>query len=146
MPTSSYTKVQDYAEQVNKAVHDWSTHDFKLSLALTAPVATNATLSAITEIANGGGYTGGAGGGYTLDTETLTETTGTAKVTIADEVITATGAAIAQFRYLYLYNNTPTSPVDPGVAIFDYGSALDLADGETLTVNFDGAGGVWTMA
>lgn len=143
MPTSAYTKVQDYVEQVNAGVHDWSTHSFKLALALTQPLNTNANLGAITQIATGGGYTSGAGGGYTLDNETLSEASGTAKVVITDEVITATGAAIAQFQYLYMYNDTATS--DPGVAIFDYGSALDLADGETLTVNFDGPGGVWTM-
>lgn len=146
MPTSSYTKVQDYVEQVNKGVHDWSTHSFKVALALTAPAATDATLSAVTQIATGGGYTAGAGGGYTLDNETLSETTGTAKVVIDDEVITATGAAIAQFRYLYIYNDTASSPADAGVFILDYGSALDLAEGETLTANFDGSGGVWTMA
>jgi hypothetical protein len=101
-------------------------------------------LADITQIANGGGYTGGAGGGYTLDTVTLTESNGEAKVTIADEVITATGGAINTFRYLVLYNDTATAPADALVAYFDYGSALNLADTETLTVDF-AATGVWTL-
>ena len=146
MPTSSYYKFNDYAEQVNKGVHDWSTHSFKVALCLTAPVAANATLSALTQIASGGGYTDGAGGGYTLDNETLSEASGTAKMAIDDEVITATGAAIAQFRYPAVYNDSATSPADATVFWMDYGSALDLAEGETLTINFDGSGGVWTMA
>lgn len=143
MPTSSYLKVQDYAEQVNKAVHNWSAHTFKLALSASAIVATVAQLSGVTQIGSGGGY---PSGGYTLDTVSLTETTGTAKVTIADEVITATGGAMDTFRYLYLYNDTATSPADAGVAIFDYGSNLTLADTETLTVDFDGSAGVWTFA
>lgn len=144
MPTSAYFKFLDYAEQVNKAVHNWSTHTFKLAATNVAPNDGMTVLADITQIADGGGYTGGAGGGYTLDTVTLTESNGEAKVTIADEVITATGGAIAAFRYLVLYNDTATSPADALVAYFDYGSALTLADTETLTVDFP-AGGVWTF-
>lgn len=143
MPTSSYTKVQDYAEQVNNGVHVWSSHTFKLALSASAIAATVAQLSGVTQISTAGGYTTG---GYTLDTVTLTETSGTAKLTIADEVITASGASMDAFRYLYLYNDTATSPADAGVAIFDYGSNLTLADTETLTVDFDGTNGVWQFA
>ena len=144
MPTSAYFKFFDYAEQLNKAVHNWSTHTFKLALTNVAPNDGMTVLADITQIANGGGYTGGAGGGYALDTVTLTESNGEAKVTIADEVITATGAAIATFRYLVMYNDTATAPADALVAYFDYGSALNLADTETLTVDF-AATGVWTL-
>lgn len=86
---ASYTKFQDYAEQLNKAVHNWSSHTFKAVFCNTAPVNTNTILGDLTQISNGGGYTGGAGGGLALDTVTLTESSGTAKVTIADEVFTA---------------------------------------------------------
>jgi hypothetical protein len=39
-----------------------------------------------------------------------------------------------------VYNDTPTSPADPLVAWFDYGSSITLIDGETFTVDFDGDG------
>lgn len=146
MPTSSYGKVQDYAEQVNKAVHNWSAHTFKIALSNTSIAGTVADLSGVTQISSGGGYTAGAGGGYTLDTVTLTESSGTAKVTIADEVITATGGAIGTHRYYYLYNDSATSPADAGVCILDYGSALSLADTETLTIDFDATNGLWQLA
>ncbi len=146
MPTSSYGKVQDYAEQLNKGVHNWSTHTFKVALSNSAIAATVADLSGVTQIAATGGYTAGAGGGYALDTVTLSETIGTAKVTIADEVITATGAALPQHRYYYIYNDTATSPADAGVCILDYGSALDLAQNETLTIDFDASTGLWQFA
>lgn len=143
MPTSSYGKVQDYAEQVNKAVHNWSSHTFKVALSNTAIDGTQANLSAITQISASGGYTAGAGGGYALDSVTLTETSGTAKLTIADEVITASGGSVGPFRYLYIYNDSATSPADAGVCWLDYGSSITLADTETLTIDFDGTNGLW---
>lgn len=143
---AAFNKIYDYAEQLNKAVHNWATHTFKAVLCNTAPVATNTVLADLTQISNGGGYTGGAGGGLTLDTVTLSETTGTAKTTIADEVFTASGAAVGPLRYVAIYNDTPTSPVDPLVCWFDYGSSITLADGESLTVDFDPTNGLWQFA
>lgn len=139
---ATYNKFQDYAEQVNKAVHNWSTHTFKLVLTNTAPVATNTVLADLTEIAAGNGYTTG---GVTLDTVTVSETSGTAKVTIADEVITASGGSIGPFRYCVVMNDTPTTPADPLVAWYDYSSNITLADTETFTVDFDATNGLWTF-
>jgi hypothetical protein len=142
---AAYNKFQDYAEQLNKAVHNWSTHTFKAVLTNSAPVATNAVLADLTQISNGGGYTGGAGGGLTLDTVTLTETTGTAKVTIADEVFTASGASVGPLRYVAIYNDTATSPADALVCWFDYGSSITLLDTETFTIDFDATNGLWQL-
>ena len=50
------------------------------------------------------------------------------------EVITATGGAIATHRYYVLYNDSATSPADALVGYLDYGSAVDLADTETMTI------------
>lgn len=142
---AAYNKFQDYAEQLNKGVHIWSSHTFKAVLSNTAPVATNTVLADITQISNGGGYTGGAGGGLTLDTVTLSEASGTAKVTIADEVFTATGASVGPLRYVPIYNDTATSPADALVCWFDYGSAITLADTESLTLDFDASLGLWQL-
>jgi hypothetical protein len=143
---ATYNKFQDYAEQINKGVHNWSGHTFKAVLTNSAPVATNTVLSDLTQISNGGGYTGGAGGGLTLDSVTLTETTGTAKVTIADEVFTATGASVGPFRYVAIYNDSATSPADALIAWYDYGSSITLLDGESFTIDFDGTNGFWQLA
>lgn len=142
---ATYTKIQDYVEQLNKAVHNWATHTFKAVFCNTAPVVTNTVLADLTQISNGGGYTGGAGGGVTLDTVTLSETTGTAKVTIADEVFTASGASVGPLRYVAIYNDTPTSPADPLVCFFDYGSSITLLDTESLTIDFDPTNGLWQL-
>lgn len=142
---ATYNKFQDYVEQVNKAVHNWSSHTYKAALTNSAPIATNTILSDITQISTAGGYTAGAGGGLTLDTVTLTEASGTAKVTIADEVFTATGASVGPFRYVVVYNDSATSPADALVAWFDYGSSITLADTETFTIDFDATNGLWQM-
>lgn len=145
MPTSSFTKFQDFVDQLGRGVHNFGSHTFKLALTNSAPVATNTILTDITQISTGGGYTSGAGGGYTLTGVTWAEASGTAKLTITDLVITATGASVGPFRYLVIYNDTATSPADALIGWYDYGSALTLADTETLTVDFDGTNGVLTV-
>lgn len=142
---AAYNKHQDYAEQLNKGVHNWSTHTFKAALCNTAPTAANAQLSDLTQISTGGGYTSGAGGGLTLDTVTLTESSGTAKVTIADEVFTASGASVGPLRYVDIYNDSATSPADALVCWFDYGSSITLLDTETFTIDFDATNGLWQL-
>lgn len=142
---AAYNKFQDYVEQLNRAVHNWASHTFKAALSNTAPAATNTVLADITQIASGGGYTAGAGGGLTLDTVTLSEATGTAKVTIADEVFTASGASVGPFRYVVIYNDSATSPADALVCWFDYGSSITLLDGESLTIDFDATNGLWQL-
>lgn len=140
---ATYNKFQDYAEQVNKGVHQWHSHAFKAAFSNTAPVATNTVLADITQISSGNGYTAGAGGGVTLDSVTLTESAGTAKVTIADEVFTASGGSVGPFRYIVIYNDTAASPADALVCWYDYGSSITLADTETFTIDFDATNGLW---
>lgn len=141
---STYVKFQDYVEQLNKAKHDWSSHTFKAMLSNTAPnVATATGAGDITEITPQNGY---AAGGMTLDSVTLTESGGTAKVTIADEVLTASGGSIGPFRYVVIYNDSATSPADALVAYYDYNSSITLNDGESFTIDFDASNGFWQMA
>lgn len=143
---ATYNKFQDYAEQVNKGVHNWSAHTFKAALSNTAPVATNTVLADITQISSGNGYTAGAGGGLTLDSVTLAESAGTAKLTIADEVFTASGGSVGPFRYVVIYNDSAASPADALVCWYDYGSSITLADTETFTIDFDATNGLWQFA
>lgn len=146
MPASSLTKFQDFVEQLGKGVHNFSSHTFKIALTNSAPSATNTVLSDITQISASGGYTAGAGGGYALSGVTWAETSGTAKLTITDLVITASGGSVGPFRYAVLYNDSATSPADALIGYYDYGSALTLADTETLTIDFDATNGVLTVA
>lgn len=138
-----YVKYQDFADQLVRGVHDFDAHTFKVALTNTAPnVATHTSLSNITEISAGNGYTAGG----TATTITPSETSGTAKITGTDVVFTAAGGTIGPFRYAVLYNDTATSPADALIAYWDYGSSVTLADTETFTVDFDATNGIFQLA
>jgi hypothetical protein len=146
MPSSTFVFFNDFGDQLGKAVHNFSSHTFKAALTNTAPtVATDDELADITQIAASGGYTAGAGGGYTLDGVTWTQSSNVTKLTITDEVITASGGSVGPFRYIVVYNDSATSPVDALIGYLDYGTNLTLADTESLTLDFDGTNGVLTI-
>ena len=65
-------------------------------------------------------------------------------MTAVDVVWTASGS-MGPFRYVVAYNDTPTSPADPLIEYWDYGSSITLASGETFTADF-GASGLMTIA
>lgn len=146
---AAFNKFQQFVEDALSGYHDFTDVTVRLALSNTAPnAATNEVLADITQIADGGGYTAG---GYALSTLTLSRASGVAKVDAADLTIEATGASIGPFQYLVLYavadfsGEMPAGPVNPLIAWYDYGSALTLADGESLTVDFDDANGIFTL-
>lgn len=113
-------------------VHDLGADTLTVALcaAANAPVATNTVLANLTQIS----YTN-------LSARTLTvtgssQTTGTYSLVITDKVLTASGGTVGPFRYAVIYNDTPTSPADPLICWFDYGSDITLADTETFTLDF----------
>lgn len=80
-----------------------------------------------------------------LSTRALTlassaQTAGTYKIDFNDLTLTASGGSVGPFRYVYVYDDTPSSPADPLVCYFDYGAAITLLDGETLLIQFNAAG------
>lgn len=141
MPASTLTLFDDLAEQIGKGVHNWATATLKFALTNTAPNATtNAALGDITQIAATGGYTNGAGGGYAVSGVAINESAGDAVLSFNDLVITASGGSVGPFRYPVLYNDSAASPADALIGYLDYGSALTLADTETLTIDLGPSG------
>lgn len=140
---ATYTKFNQFVEDVAEGVYDLGADTLKVMLTLTAPVATNSVKADLTEISAGNGYTAG---GTTTAQSSSAQSSGTYKLVIADVVFTASGGAIADFRYAVLYSDTPTSPADPLIGFWDYGSTVSLADGETFTVDFDASAGVLQIA
>ena len=133
---ATYTKFQDFSEQLVRGVHDWDAHTFKIALTNTLPVNTQVSLDTVTNhpaptAANG--YTAGG----TATTVTISETTGTTTVQGTQVVFTATAGGIGPFRYAILYNDTATSPADALIAFWDYASSVTLAATETFTVKFN---------
>lgn len=123
-------------EKVAEKVHNLGADTLTVALCAAAntPVATNNVLGDLTQIS----YTNLSS--RALTTATSTHTTGTYKLVINDLTLTASGGAVAAFRYIVIYNDTAAS--DDLICWFDYGSALTLADGETLTLDFDGTQGL----
>jgi len=116
---------------------------FKVALSNTAPVVgTHTVLADAVEIANGNGYTTG---GNAAATSSSAQSAGTFKLVLGDPATwTGSGAGMATFRYVILYDDTLAS--DPLVMYWDYGTTVTLAAGETFTADLSAANGVFTLA
>jgi len=141
---ASYNKFNDFSEQLVEGVHDFGANTFKVALSNSAPTASNTVLADITQISGTNGYTTGG----TATTISLSETSGTTTVNGTQVVFTASSGSMGPFRYVVLYNDSATSPLDALVAWWDYGSSITLADGETFTVKFSNTspGAIFTLA
>ena len=142
---ASFNKFENFVEDLCEGVHDLTADQVEIYLSNATPSASGDAVKAdLAESSTGNGYTG------PQDTQnTGAEASGTYTLTGTKVVITASGGAIAQFRYVVLQNTTPTSPADPLIGWWDYGSALDLQDGESFSVKFnnsDTTGTILTVA
>jgi hypothetical protein len=140
---ATFNKFQQFTEDLAEKVHSLGADTLKVMLTNSAPVATNSIKANLTEISAGNGYTAG---GTAATISSSAQSTGTYKLVLADVVFTASGGSIGPFRYAVLYNDTPTSPADPLIGWWDYGSSVTLADTETFTVDFSADNGVLTLA
>jgi hypothetical protein len=121
----------------NKVIDFLGNQDtYKAAIHTDAPVAaTDATLADLTQIAGSNGYTTG-GSDIAFNS---TQTGDTITATATDVTWTASGGnlgASTTGRYISVYDDTPTSPADPLVCSYDYGSTFTIASGETLTLDF----------
>jgi hypothetical protein len=140
---ATFQKFNAFVENLAEKVHNLGSDTLKVMLTNTAPVSTNSVKADLTEISAGNGYTAG---GTAATISSSEQTSGTYKLVLADVVFTASGGSIGPFRYSVLYNDTPTSPADPLIGFWDYGSSVTLADGETFTWDADSSSGILTLA
>lgn len=140
---AAFTKFNQFVEDVAEKVHNLGADTLKILLTNTAPVATNAVKADLTEISAGNGY---SAGGTAVTITASSQTSGTYKLVGNDVVFTASGGSIAAFRYAVLYNDTPTSPADPLIGWWDYGSAVTITTGNTFTVDLDATNGILQLA
>lgn len=138
---ATLTKFQIFVEDLAEKVHDLGTENLRLALFNTAP---SASLDAIlTDVGTEIVYTNLASN-PTSRNVTITssaQTGGTYALEASDQTLTASGGALPTFQYIVLYNEATTTKVDPLIGWYDYGSALTLNDGESLTIDY-GANGV----
>lgn len=144
---ATFVKINDWSGTMSKSANI-ATDQFTVALTNTAPgsEATPPTgdgagvIANITQIS----YTNCS----TRDITTTSSNTvsGTTRLILQDLVLTASGGTVGAFRYVYVYDNTTTSPLDALVAYYDYGSSITLNDGETFTIDFDGTNGFYSVA
>lgn len=146
---ATFTKLNGFVEHLAEKTHNLGADQLVVALSNTAPGSegtppTGSTaacvLANVTQVA----YTNLSTRNIT--TSTSAQTSGTYKLVLTDLVLTSSGGSTGPFRYVYIYNDTATSPVDALIGYYDYGSALTLADTDTLTIDFDGANGLLTIA
>lgn len=125
-------KNEAFSEHLAEGVHNLDTGVIMAYLSNTTPSASlDAVKADLAEISAGNGYTAGG-----VDMQNATSRTGgTTSVTGVDATITASGGSVGPFRYVQFYNDTPTSPADPLIQHYDYGSAITLNDGEAFTID-----------
>lgn len=137
---ATLSKFDSFTKAMAEKVHNLGADTLKVMLTNTAPVATNTVKANITDLSTAGGYTAG---GNTITTTSSTQTSGTYKLVLADNVFTAT-TGFGPFRYVVLYNSTATN--GELIGFYDYGSSISLGALETFTVDFDNTNGVFTVA
>lgn len=140
---ATFNKVNDFVEN---AVHNMDLESDQIVVALsnTAPASetsnptsdSNGILGNVTEVT----YTNLSSRNVT--TTSSAQTSGVYKLTLTDITLTASGGSVGPFRYVYLYDDTVTTPADPLIGYYDYGSSITLNDGDSFTVDFSAANGV----
>ena len=138
---ASFNKFNSFVEALAEKVHNLQSDVLKVMLSNTAPTATNALKTDITEIAAGNGYTAG---GTQATQASSAQTAGTYKLVLNDATFTAAGGSLPAFRYAVLYNDTATNK--ELVGWWDYGSVVTITNGNSFTVDFDATNGVLTIA
>lgn len=138
---AAFSKANDWVANDSEVV-DMDGDQFVVALSNTAPASEtpnpltdgNGILANVTEIS----YTN-------LSTRNLTlaaseQTGGTYKLDFNDLVLTATGGSVGPFRYVYIYDDTPTSPADPIVGCYDLVTPVTITDGSSRTLKFHTSG------
>ena len=141
---ASFTKVNDFVVNLANAM-DLDADTLVVALSNTDPTAGtnvvsdgNGVLANISQIS----YTNLSS--RTLENVTSTQLSGTYKLSADDLTLTASGGSVAAFRYIVIYDDSVTSPADPVIGYYDYGTSLTLNDGDTFTIDI-GSNGILTL-
>ena len=134
---ATYNKINDWVENMIENA-DLESDQFVVALSNTAP---GSELTPPT--GNGAGILGNVTQiSYTnlssrnITTSSSSQTGGTYSLVLTDLTLTASGGSVGPFRYVYIYDDTVATPVDPLVCYYDYGSSITLNDTETLLIDF----------
>jgi len=131
MPSSTLTKFNATVANLANGKHNLAANQlaYALTNAANPPVASaaNAALSTLTQIA----YTNCSS--RNVATTSSTQTSGNYSLILGDVTLTASGGAIAPFRYAILYNTVATGY--EMIGWLDYGADVTIADSESLLID-----------
>lgn len=143
---ASFVKVNDF---VKNAVHNIDLESDQIAVALTntAPGSESSNPTA-----DGNGIVGNLTqisysncSSRNVTTSSSTQSSGTYKLVLADLTLTASGT-VGPFRYIYIFDDTVSSPADPIIGYYDYGTSITLNNGDTFTLDFSPSNGVIQLA
>ena len=136
---AAFNKFNSFVEAIAEKKHNLGSDSLVVALCAAAspPSASNSVLADLTQIS----YTNLSSRALTISSSS--QTSGTYKLVLADLTLTASGGAVAAWRYAVIYNDTATN--DELIGYYDRGSDLTLADGDSVVLNFDGSAGVLTI-
>ena len=151
MATATFTKANRWILHALTGTVDTDADTFRIALSNTAPAAetsnplldANGLLANVTQIAYTN-YADTLAVDRVLEGVANTVASGVFKFDCNDFTISATGGTLAGFRYLYVYDDTSTAPVDPIIGVWDYGSTLTLNDGDSAPITIH-ANGLFTI-
>jgi hypothetical protein len=133
---AAFTKFHAFVEHLAEKVHNLGSDQLTIAVTTTQPSTSNSILADV--VAHGHANLSSRNVG----TSTSAQSSGVYKLVCNDLVLSASGA-VADFRYVVLYNNTATN--DELIGYWDYGSTVSLASTETFTIDFDQTNGVLTI-
>lgn len=137
----AYNKFEIFVGDLGLKFHELNADQLNVYASNAAPSASLDNIKTdLAEITAQNGYP--AAGSDT--TNTYSEATGTGTLAGTDVTWTASGGSFGPLRYIVLFNETQTAPVDPLIAWWDYGSAISINDGESFTVDFGAS--IFTLA
>lgn len=132
---ATFTFFHEAKKYIGDATIDLDGHTFKYRLTNVAPTVATDTEAATFTAITGGSYADGA------CNKTWTETgAGVGTWRFADDhdpSWTASGSDFTTFRYVVLFDDTPSgTPTDPVIGYWDVGSQT-ITNGSTFTLNLD---------
>lgn len=134
---ASFNKFNAFVADVANKVHNLGSDTLKIMLSNTAPAATNAVKTDVTEIAAGNGY---AAGGAAVTITSSAQSSGLYKLIGNNVTFTASGGTIATFRYAVIYNSTAAS--GNLIGWWDYGATVSVTSGNSFQVQLDPVNGI----
>ena len=130
-----YNSFDQFIADVHNGVHTLSTDTLKVAMTTHANLPSASADSVLADLTVVSNLETNANS-TTLSVSSSIQTSGNYALILVDKTITAQNGAIGPFRWVVIYNDTPTSPADPLIAYFDYGSEITINLNESLTLDF----------